>query len=122
MSDDAPYDSVPCSNRFAPLSQVKDEGYDTLDNTLLHESLLDTSTFAALGTGGGEDPRGPCTGIDKNDKFDTLLVKKKIDPCIISQAMTCSDYKACKNQMGEPFGVIPLSPLLVYTGPETNNK
>ena len=53
MSDDAFYDSVPCSNRFAPLSQVKDEGYDTLDNTLLHKSSLDTSTFAALGTGGG---------------------------------------------------------------------
>ena len=121
MSDDASYDSVPCFNKFAPLSQVKDEDYDTLDNTLLYESSLDTSTFAALGTG-GEHHRGPSTAIDKNDKFDALLVKKKIDPCLISQAITCSDYKACKSQMGEPFGVIPLSPLLVYTGPETNNK
>ena len=52
MSDDAFYDSVPCFNRFAPLSQVKDEGYDILDNTLMHESSFDTSTFAALGAGG----------------------------------------------------------------------
>ena len=40
----------------------------------------------------------------------------------ISQVKACKDYKACKNQMREPFVVIPLSPLLVYIGKNTGNN
>ena len=69
-----------------------------------------------------DDLVDPFTTFDKNDKFDTLLVKKKIAYDTISQVKACTDYKACKNQMGEPFGFIPLSPLLVYTGPNTCNN
>ena len=45
-----------------------------------------------------------------------------MDNDTISQIKARKDYKACKNQMGQPFGVIPLSPLLVYTGPNTSNN
>ena len=45
------------------------------------------------------------------DKVDKALLKKRVDPGVIMQAKNCSDYVACKNQMGESFGVIPLSTL-----------
>ena len=50
-----------------------------------------------------------------------MLVKKKVDYDTIKQVKACNDYMACKKQMGEPFGVIPLSPFVVYTGPNTSN-
>ena len=56
------------------------------------------------------------------DKFDRALLKKRVDPSVIGQAKNCSDYVACKNQMGETFGVIPLSTLRKYEGPETRNQ
>ena len=87
----------------------------------VNQSLVGTCTFAAQGTW-GDDQVDLFTRIDKNDKFDTLLLKKKLDQCTISQAKACKDYRTCKSQMGEPFGVIPLSPLLVYTGKNTNNN
>ena len=48
------------------------------------------------------------------DIFDKILLKKKID--IIARAKSCDDYVRCKSQMDRPFGVIPLSPLKIYTG------
>ena len=77
--------------------------------------------FAALGSEGG-DLADPSITYDKNDKFDNLLVKKKMSYDTISQVKACKDYKECKKQMGEPFGVIPLSPLLVYTGKNIRNN
>ena len=112
-----PYDSVPCFNKFAPLADIEDECYDSLEN-VNHD---DACSFAAQGTG-VNDPHDPSIRFDKNDKFATLLVKKKIDYDTITQVKACKDYRACKSQMGEPFGVIPLSPLLVYTGPNTDNN
>ena len=56
------------------------------------------------------------------DKFDRALLKKRVDPSVIRQAKNCSDYVACKNQMGETFGVIPLSTLRKYEGPQTKNQ
>ena len=48
---------------------------------------------------------------DKNfqnwDKFDKGG-EERVDPNVIRQAQNCLDYVACKNQMGESFGVIPL--------------
>ena len=56
------------------------------------------------------------------DKFDKALLKKRVDPGVIMQEKNCADYVACKNQMGESFGVIPLSNLRKYEGPETKNR
>ena len=58
---------------------------------------------------------------DRN-KFDKALLKKIVDPGVIRQAKNCSDYIACKNQISESFGVIPLSTLRKYEGPETKNQ
>ena len=111
--------SVHCFNRFDPLADLEYDFYDT--NEYINQPLVDASTFAAQGTW-EDDHTDSLTRIDKNDKFDTLLVKKKVDQCIIPQVKVCADYQACKNQMEEPFGVIPLSPLLVYTGKNNDNK
>ena len=46
----------------------------------------------------------------------------KLDENTIVQVKSCDDYVACKSQMNRPFGVIPLSPLKVYTGLQTNNQ
>ena len=37
------------------------------------------------------------------------------------QANNCPDFVACRNQLGESLGVIPLSTLRKYEGPETEN-
>ena len=59
---------------------------------------------------------------DKNhDDFDKLLLKKKVNQNLIHQARSCSEFVACKQQMDNAFGVIPLSPLMLYQGPKTNN-
>ena len=50
-----------------------------------------------------------------------MLVKKRMAYDTIRQVKTCNNYKACKTQIGGPFGVIPLSPLVVYTWPKTSN-
>ena len=119
MSNHAPDNLVQCFNKFAPLSDIDEECYDSMEN--VNQSLVDTCTFAGQGTL-GDDQVDSFTRIDKDDKFDTLLLKKKVDQCTIAQAKACKDYRTCKSQMGEPFGVIPLSPLLVYTGKNTNNN
>ena len=112
-TDASPDDSVHCFNRFAPLADLEYDFYDTSEYN--NQSLVDTCTFAAQGTW-EDDHINSLTKIDKNAKFDTLLVKKKVDQCTIPQVKACADYQACKNQMEEPFGFIPLSPLIVYTG------
>ena len=56
------------------------------------------------------------------DKFVKALVKNRVDPSVIRQAQNCHDYVACKNQMGESFGVIPLSNLRVYEDPEKKKQ
>ena len=113
MSGDSPDGSVQCFNRFDPLADLEYDFYDTSEH--INQSLVDTCSFAAQGTW-EDDHINSLTRIDKNDKFDTLLVKKKVDQCTIPQVKACAHYQACKNQMEEPFGFIPLSPLLVYTG------
>ena len=86
MSDDAPDDSVQCFNKFPLLSDLEDECYDNMEN--INQSLVDTCSFAAQDTW-GDDLVDSLTRIDKNDKFDTLLVKKKVDQCIITQVKAC---------------------------------
>ena len=56
------------------------------------------------------------------DKFDTALVKKRVDASIIMQAKNCRDYVACKTQIRELFEVILLDNLRIYEGPETTNR
>ena len=55
------------------------------------------------------------------DDFDKLLLKKRVDQKLVQQARSCPEYVACKQQMGNVFGVIPVSPLMLYQGPRTNN-
>ena len=50
-----------------------------------------------------------------------LLLKKRVDQKLVQQARSCLEYIACKQQMDNAFGVIPLSPLMLYQGPKTNN-
>ena len=62
------------------------------------------------------------TVIDKNyGDFDKLLLKKKVDQTFVQQARSCSEFVACKQQIDNAFGVIPLSPLMLYQGPKTNS-
>ena len=119
MSDVSPDDSVLCHNRFDPLADLESDFDDSIED--IDQSLADTCSFAVQGTW-ENDHKNSCTRIDKNDKFDMLLVKKKVDQSTIPQVKACEDYQACKNQMQEPFGFIPLSPLLLYTGKNTDNK
>ena len=59
---------------------------------------------------------------DKNHgDFNKLLLKKNVDKNLIEQARSCLEFVACKWQMDNAFGVIPLSPLMLYQGPKTNN-
>ena len=52
---------------------------------------------------------------DKNyDDFNKLLLKNKVDQNLVQQARSCSEFVACKQQMDNAFGVIPLSPLMLY--------
>ena len=56
-----------------------------------------------------------------HDDFEKLLLKKRVDQKLVQQARSCSEYMACKQQMDNAFGIISLSPLMLYQGPKTNN-
>ena len=110
---------VPVFNRFSPL-----QGVDVSDD----DSLSDTLNYVDCEFSDLEDDLGilqlhPENVVnDKNhDDFDKLLLKKKVEKNLIQQARSCSEFVACKQQMGNAFGVIPLSPLMLYQGPKTNN-
>ena len=117
---DPPHDPIPCFNKFAPLIDTEHEL--CIDNMDICKQFNTDDDYGFAAQGPGADSPAEKLPIDRNDNFDTLLVKKKLDKEIISQAQACKDYQACKNQMEVPFGVIPLSPLLVYTGPTICNK
>ena len=55
------------------------------------------------------------------DDFDKLLSKKEWIRNWFNKLGSCSEYAACKEQMGNTFGVIPLSPLMLYQGPKANH-
>ena len=44
-----------------------------------------------------------------------------MDQTFVYQARLCLEYVACKEQMGNAFGAIPLSPLILYQGPKTDH-
>ena len=44
-----------------------------------------------------------------------------MDQSLVQQARPCLEYAACKEQMGNAFSVIPLSPLMLYQGPKNNH-
>ena len=54
-----------------------------------------------------------CVNVTNCDDFDKLLLKKRVDQKLVQQARSCSEYATCKEQMGNVFGVIPLSPLML---------
>ena len=59
-----------------------------------------------------------CINVTNYDDFDKLLLKKRVDQTLVQQASWCLEYAACKEQMGNVFGVIPLSPFMLYQGPK----
>ena len=44
-----------------------------------------------------------------------------MDQSLVQQARSCFEYAACKEQMGNAFSAIQLSPLVLYQGPKTNH-
>ena len=110
---------VPVSNRFSPLCEVADLNENSVDDTLddidyKFSDLEGDLVILELNTENS-------VNITNHDAFDKLLLKKRVDQKLIQQARSCSEYVACKQQMGNAFGVIPLSPLMLYQGPNTNN-
>ena len=117
-TNNCPSDNVLlCKNRFEPLME---------DNLFLDYIDILECEIQAVDTAPGDTGQTVRLSHNKNlqdcDKFDKALLKNRVDPGIIMQAKNCADYVACKNQMGESFGVIPLSNLLKYEGPETKNQ
>ena len=102
-------DSLPCFNKYAPLADIEDDYCD--DNMqIINQYIADHDcSFAALG-GGVDDLVDPSTTSERNDKFDTFLVTKKMSFDTISQVKACKDYTACKNQMGRTFWCYSLVP------------
>ena len=110
---------VPVFNRFSPLQGVDVSDDDSVCDTL---NYVDCEFSDLEGDLGILQWNPENTVNDKNhDDFDKLLLKKKVDQSLIQQARSCSQFVACKQQMENAFGVIPLSPLMLYQGPKTNN-
>ena len=59
--------------------------------------------------------------VTNRDDFENLLLKIRVDQKLVQQGSLCSEYVACKQQMGSAFGVILLSPLMLCQGPKTIN-
>ena len=108
---------ITCSNRFEPLMEEN----QMLDELGMHE--YDFQAVDTVSCDTGEICSLPQNEILKNcDDFDKALVKKRLHPSVLHKAKNCRDYVACKGQMGESFGVIPLENLCTYEGPETKNQ
>ena len=108
---------IMCNNRFEPLM---DENLFPDDFDMLECEIQ--AVHAVPGHTGQTGSSYHNENLQDCDKFDKALLKKRVHPSVIRQAKTCPDYVACKNQMGESFGVIPLSTLRKYEGPETKNQ
>ena len=100
---------VAVSNRFEPLDELEfSEISETLNDIDYKLSDLEDDL-------GILDLNSENTANGTNyDNFEKLLLKKRIDQGIVQQARSCPEYVACKQQMGNAFGVIPLSPLMLY--------
>ena len=44
-----------------------------------------------------------------------------MDQNLVYQDRFCPEYVACKEQMDNAFGIIPLSSLMLYQGPKTDH-
>ena len=93
---------IECNNRFEPLME---EGLFLDDFDMLECEIQAVDT--ALGDTGQTVSSYYNENLQDGDKFDKALLKKRVDPGVIMQTKNCSDYVACKNQIGESFGVIP---------------
>ena len=108
---------ITCSNRFEPLME---------ENLLLDEFDMYDHDIQAVDTISG-DTGHSCSlpqnvNLQNYDNFDQALAKKRVDLSVIQEMKNCRDYVACKSQMGESFGVVPLGNLRTYRGPETKNQ
>ena len=80
-----------------PLADIEDEYCDDSMQIRNQYMVDDDCSFAALGTG-VDDLVDPSTTFDKNDKFDTLLVKKKMVYDTISQVKACKIITLAKTK------------------------
>ena len=81
--------SVPCFNRFDPLSDCEENVYDYDTLTDVNENVIDSvCTVAAQGSESDELVK-PSLIIDKSDKFDNRLVNKSMDYDTIRQVKAC---------------------------------
>ena len=110
---------IPLVNRFAIL-QSKDDQEMFIDPYL--ESDFTDNHIQCTSPCSGKASSSSGDQIVTWDVFDKMLSKKKLDQNTIVQVKSCDDYVACKSQMDRPFGAIPLSPLKIYTGLQTNNQ
>ena len=117
-NENGPSDNIiVCNNRFEPLmdENLFSDDFDMLECEIQAVDAVPGHTGQTVSSYHNEN-------LQDCDKFDKALLKKRVHPGVIRQAKTCPDYVACKNQMGESFGVIPLSTLQKYEGPETKNQ
>ena len=71
--------AIPCFIRFAPLSDCEEIFKENSSMTGINEYVNDNvCSFAAQGTVGDQLVK-PSGSYDKYDKFDNMLVKKKVD-------------------------------------------
>ena len=106
-------------NQFSPLYEVAD-----LNESCVSDTLSDIDgTFSDLRGDLGilELNSENIVPVSNHDDFEKLLLKKRVDQKLVQRARSCLEYIACKQQMDNAFGVIPLSPLMLYQGPKTNN-
>ena len=106
-------------NRFSSLYEVED-----FNETSVHGTLNNIDcNFSELEGDLGILQRNSENTVNggNHDDFDKLLLKKRVDQKLVQQARSCPEYVACKQQMNNAFGVIPLSPLMIFQGPITNN-
>ena len=108
---------IVCNNRFEPLMEENlfSDDFDMLECEIQAVDTVPGDTGQTVSSYDNEN-------LQDCDKFDKALLKKRVEPGVIRQTRNCADYVACKNQMGESFGVIPLSTLQKYEGPETKNQ
>ena len=105
-------------NRFSPLY-----GVEVFNETSVHDTRNDNDyEFSDLeGDLGILELNSENTVNDTNyDDLDKLLLKKRVDQYLVQQARSCLEFVACKPQMDNAFGIIPLSPLMGHC-PKTNN-
>ena len=108
---------IVCKNRFEPLMEegLFLDDFDTLE-----------CEIQAVGTAPGDTGQNVSSYHNENwqhcDKFDKALLKKRVALVSSCRLKIVLIMWLAKIKVGESFGVIPLSTLRKYEGPETKNQ